>query len=162
MPMPSRKVESAAHDRATPKVERVRFVGPKAGRTILRTDFQIARDLGQIAVRISYHEESVVSRPVPPNTPCHGDPDIGHVVSPCAQFVPAVSFTGEVIEPTFRRAEDRKCMVFSIGAKKNCAQGSFGIANTVGNRESQLLRIEVGQNLRARRANSVMLKACTG
>lgn len=37
-----REVESAAHDRATPKVERVWFVGPKASRTILCADLKIA------------------------------------------------------------------------------------------------------------------------
>src|SRR5690606_18916710 len=123
--MRSRRADMRAsipHDRLAPHVQRALLVGPDAHWPVWRAHLDLRRDLGQVAIGITHHEEHVIARAVAADAPDNGLLDRRHVIAPRLHLVPTRGFERLVIEARLGGTEQRQRMVEMFGAQKTCTQ----------------------------------------
>src|SRR5579871_4025021 len=113
---------SAAHDGGAPLVQCPLLMAPPPLRPPRLAHFELGGNLGQVAVRVTHHEKSIVARAVAPNAPHDGYAHSGHPVRPVPHCVPVRGFKGQMIVAGMVGMEDGDGVMFAVAAQKAGAQ----------------------------------------
>src|SRR6185295_17995682 len=151
---------SAPHPRATPVVERVLRIRPRARLLAGHEALQLRGELQLVPVGIAHHEEEIVAGPVAAGTPEHRYAALPEAVAPVAHVVPAGRLVGVVVELVPGPQKKGEAVVLVIGADEKGGERPVLVQHLVRNGEAELANVEVEKRRkRGRLENDVLQPA---